>query len=67
MFVTNSAAIPSGWAIQWSTNASPNQGYLSPDYSDVQPSPSRLRWIRWKKNAVAGAESVRLTYRIIIR
>ena len=56
-----------GFLIEWSTNALPDQSYGSADYSKLEPSPDFIRWVRFKKATLTAAESGTLFYRVIIR
>jgi hypothetical protein len=66
-FLTNSAVTPAGWTLEYSTNASPAQTYTSASYATVQPSPSKVKWVRWKRASWAGLGKDTFRYRVIIR
>jgi len=65
-FVTNSANNP-GWTLEYSTNISPNQAYVSANYTAVQPPPSKVKWIRWKRASWTGMLKDVFRYRVIVR
>jgi hypothetical protein len=65
-FVTNSASA-GGWTLEYSTNATPVQTFTSPNYSGTQPSPDRIRWIRWKSVAMPGNSGASFRYNVRIR
>lgn len=46
-YVSNSDSSISGWTVQWATNAIPDTSYNSSDFIDTEPSPSKVRWVRW--------------------
>jgi hypothetical protein len=65
-FATNSA-VGSGWTVEYSTNQSPIQTYVSADYSATQPSPDKVRWIRFRTPSMPGNSSVLFRYNVKIR
>jgi hypothetical protein len=67
LFVTNSAVTPAGWTLEYSTNANPSQAYTSASYVTVPPSPSKVKWVRWKRAAWVGLGKDTFRYRVIIR
>ena len=69
VFKTNSLTVPAGWTNQYSTNASPNQAYLSANYfnTNTKFAVSRIKWVRIKKPAMAGSSNATFTYQVIIK
>jgi uncharacterized repeat protein (TIGR01451 family) len=65
-FVTNSA-VAGAWTVEYSTNLNPVQTLLSPDYSSTQPSPDKVRWIRFRTVSMPGSSSVIFRYNVKIR
>jgi hypothetical protein len=66
-FATNSATRPSGWFLEYSTNAGPVQTYLSASYTTNQPAVSKVKWIRWKRPSLAGFGNDTFRYRVIVK
>ncbi|RMH55612.1 MAG: hypothetical protein D6679_11360 [Candidatus Hydrogenedentota bacterium] len=59
-----------GWELQVSTLASPNQAYNSPDYKVITSyggAPSAVKWIRWVRQQVPAAETKTMRFRVIIQ
>lgn len=52
-YYTNYLGTATGWTVQFSTNASPDQSYGSTDYDSNF---TNANWIRWKKSSVASTE-----------
>jgi uncharacterized repeat protein (TIGR01451 family) len=65
-FATNSA-FGGGWTVEYSTNLNPVQTLLSPDYNATQPSPDKVRWIRFRTVSMPGSSSVLFRYNVKIR
>jgi len=65
-FLTNSA-ISGGWIVEYSTNTLPDQSYNSSYYTTLQPSPEKIKWIRWKKTTVNSDEKGEIFYSVIIK
>ena len=65
---TNIPGTASGWQMQFTTNAFPNQGFSSADYSNTYINKANIKWIRWEKSSVATSErGLSLVYRVIIK
>jgi uncharacterized repeat protein (TIGR01451 family) len=67
MFVTNSANVPAGWTIEYSTNANPSQAFTSANFVTIQPPYAKVRWVRWKRASWAGVAKDTFRYKVIIR
>lgn len=67
VYKSNSATVPAGWSIEYSTNSNPNQSYNSSDYTTTEPSPNNIKWIRWKKSSVSSSEMGVITYKVIVK
>jgi uncharacterized repeat protein (TIGR01451 family) len=65
-FATNSA-VAGAWTVEYSTNLNPVQTLLSPDYSATQPSPDKVRWIRFRTASMPGSSTVLFRYNVKIR
>jgi uncharacterized repeat protein (TIGR01451 family) len=66
-YVTNSANVPAGWTLEYSTNVSPSQTYSSGNYSTTQPASSKVRWVRWKRASWGGLAKETFRYRVTVR
>jgi len=66
-FVTNSATVPAGWTLEYSTNVSPSQTYVSGNYTGTQPASSKVKWVRWKRASWLGLSKETFRYRVTVR
>jgi uncharacterized repeat protein (TIGR01451 family) len=67
---TNAGGTATGWTMQYSTLASPDQSYGSIAYTNVPvPVAQRLsvKWIRWKKPSIGASETGTFLYKMIIK
>ncbi len=56
----------SGWVIEWSTNVNPLLGYYSDDFTMIEPSADKIKWVRWINPVVNIGEKSIFSYKVII-
>jgi len=67
LWSAGSAISPANFTNQWATNASPDQTFTSTDYSNTEPLPADVTWVRFKAGTVAAGETGVLEYQVIVR
>ena len=66
IYMTNTPA--AGWTPEFSTDPSPVQDYVSPDYNPVPPAvKSNVKWMRWKKPLLNADETAILIFQVLIK
>lgn len=57
-----------GWTMQYSYSASPDQAFTSADYTNMPASVnSNIQWVRWIRTPVPVGDTGSFTYRVIIK
>ncbi len=69
IYATNLSGSATNWICEFSTNNTPLQSYISPDYTPAITFPKyKIKWIRWKKNLLFPYEDgIFLLYKSIIK
>jgi hypothetical protein len=68
IYSTNIISAPAGWNQEFSTNQIPDQTWNSTHYINSIPAlKQNIKWVRWKKNIVAGHEAGIFTLKVIIK
>ena len=67
-YLTNFMGTATGWTLEYSTNASPDQFWTSSDYTNTIPADkTKITWIRWRKPDVLKSETATFYYKVMIK
>ena len=66
-YFTNTATNTGGWTVYFSTNAGPGFVYDGAGWVTVEPSPEKVKWIKWQRASLAAGEKYTLKYKVIIK
>lgn len=69
LYKSNSATnLQAGWTNEYSTNSgTPDQSWISSDYTNIEPVSINVHWIRWRKSLLGTGASGTLNFKLIIQ